>query len=324
MKLLPTPLLRSLRRPRLVQRAAHFQGVLGTSLEVQVQATSNELARQAVQAALDEIARLERVFSRFDPGSELNRWLNDPLWTASEELCGLLRRAETWRALTGGAFHPGAEALTRLWREAEAQGQPPDGAAISAVLARLDLPVWSEEAGWRPALPLNLNAFAKGYIVDRAAHSARLAGASAVLVNIGGDLRHLPSDPHDVGVPVDLMNPFAPYANAAPLTRLHLHGGGLATSGGAFRGFTVGDARHSHLLDPRSGQPVKAVVSATVLAPTCADADALATALSVLEPADSLALTATLDGVECLLVTADGRCRSSPGVAYLVSPLTPD
>ena len=61
----------------------HFQGVLGTSLEVQVLACSRADGHRAVQAALDEIDRLERVFSRFDPESELNRWLADASLSAS-------------------------------------------------------------------------------------------------------------------------------------------------------------------------------------------------------------------------------------------------
>ena len=318
MKTLSSPPFSRLRRlfgtRTLTPFAEHFQGVLGTSLEVQVLAASRKDGQRAVQEALTEIDRLERVFSRFDKGSELNRWLNDAAHRPSPELSNLLRRAEDWRTLTGGAFHPGSEALTLLWRDAERSGTPPESTAISQVLERLQSPVWSEKPGWRPALPLNLNAFAKGHIVDSAARAAfEHGGAAEVLVNIGGDLRHLGGEGSS-GVPVDVMNPRTPHANAAPLTRLLLKGRGLATSGGAFRGFVVGGEHVSHVLDPRTGWPVTEVVGASVLAPSCADADALATAFSVLSPGESLTLGGQLAGVECLLVLADGRQRRSPGV----------
>ncbi|WP_189089951.1 FAD:protein FMN transferase [Deinococcus ruber] len=332
MKLLSPSLPPLLRLRRLFVRGSaltrsteYVQGVLGTSLEIQVLAHSQTEGQAAIRAALNEIERLEHVFSRFDPHSELNRWLSDLSLRPSEELSSLLRRAEEWRSLTGGAFHPGSEALTQLWRDAEQQtlspenaAPGPDEAALSRVLERLNSPVWSEEDSWRPALPLNLNAFAKGYIVDRAAQAAysvlQPGSAAEVLVNIGGDLRHIAAPnrgPGIGGVPVNVMNPRTPYDNAAPLTQIQLQGQGLATSGGAFRGFVIGGTRASHVLDPRSGRPVEHVISASVLAPTCADADALATAFSVLGPSESLALAEQLPGVSCLLVLADGQQQRS-------------
>lgn len=326
MKLSALPTILKQRLPflsRQTRHAEHFQGVLGTSLEVQVLACSRADGHRAVLAALDEIDRLERVFSRFDPESELNRWLTDASLSASPELVALLRRAEEWRALTDGAFHPGSEALTQLWRVAERSGRPPLVDDLLSVAERLQLPVWSEEQGWRPATPLNLNAFAKGFIVDSAAQAAQAVaqqgGPAKVLVNIGGDLRHL-SMSEQRGIAVDVMDPHAPFANAAPLTRLMLNQG-LATSGGAFRGFVVAGQRFTHLLDPCSGQPVRQVVGATVLAPKCADADALATAFSVLDPAHSLALADRLPGVACLLVLEDGQQRRSSRFAALEVPI---
>ena len=147
---------------------------------------------------------------------------------------------------------------------------------------------------------------------------AQQGGPAKVLVNIGGDLRHL-STSGQRGIAVDVMDPHAPFANAAPLTRLMLNQG-LATSGGAFRGFVVAGQRFTHLLDPCSGQPVRQVIGATVLAPRCADADALATAFSVLDPAYSLALADRLPGVACLLVLEDGQQRRSSRFAALDVP----
>jgi len=293
---------RASQSPRLIRHAEHFQGVLGTSLEVQVLTSSQVDARRAVQVALTEMDRLERVFSRYDPDSELNRWMNDARLEPSTELATLLRRAETWRTRTRNAFHPGSEALTLLWRQAERGGRPPSETQVAEVLGRLQAPVWGETPGWRPEVALNLNAFAKGFIVDRAAQVMADCGAVAVLVNLGGDLRHLGHP----GVPVEVMNPFTPYDNAAPLARLPLQQQGLATSGGAFRGFQIETEQFSHLLDPRTGSPVRQVVGATVLAPTCADADVLATAFSVLSADESLSLTERLPGVACLLVLSDG------------------
>jgi hypothetical protein len=87
----------------------------------------------------------------------------------------------------------------------------------------------------------------------------------------------------------------------------------LATSGGYRRGWTIGGRRYSHILDPRTGQPVDSMCSATVIAPTAEDADALATILCVLPPSNGLRLVAELPEAECLLVGDRGEIYRSAG-----------
>ena len=302
---LPFPLFRRPPPGRPRRFSAHYEGVLGTSLEVGLLARPGR-EDAGVAAVLAEIDRLEWVYSRFDSGSELNRWLADPALEPSAELAGLLRMAEEGRQLTAGVFHPSAEGLVGLWREAECSGREPDAVAIRALLTRLQAPVWSRRPGFQPDVPLNLNALAKGHIADQAAEAGLgVEGVDEVLVHLGGDLRHLGA----AGVTVGITNPLAPYDNAPPLVRLRLCGQGMASSG-ALRGFQVADRWYSHVLDSRSGRPAEQVPGASVVAPDCA-ADLLATAFSVLPPPQSLALADELEGVACLIVTAEGQRLSN-------------
>jgi hypothetical protein len=75
----------------------------------------------------------------------------------------------------------------------------------------------------------------------------------------------------------------------------------------------IGGHWYSHIVDPRTGQPADAVISATVVAPSATDAGALATTFNVLSPAESVRLAAGVPGVEYLIVTRDGRRIESPG-----------
>lgn len=297
------------------RRVAHYEEVLGTSLEVQIVSTSAGAAERAEAAALAEIDRLEAVFSSDSPESEFSRWqesFDEPL-PVSPELAHLLRESELWRARTGGAFHPGVEALTRLWSESSARGEVPEEGAIGEVVGRLAAPLWSVDADGATArrltrLPASLNAFAKGFIVDRAAAAAAaVCGVREALLDIGGDLRHLGKAPLAVGI----ASPFEDADNAPPTEVVAIRGEGLATSGGYRRGFRAGDGWHSHLLDPRTGHPARAVASASVVAGDAAAADVLATAFSILPPAESVALADSL-GVSCLLLTADGARIANP------------
>jgi thiamine biosynthesis lipoprotein ApbE len=263
--------------------------VLGTSLEIRWTEPRNvwgrrglasrELEERIEAAVLGEIHRLELIFSTYREDSELCRWqAAGSLLPVSKELAEVLERAAAWRDRTRGAFDPTCGVATR---------------------------------------PITLDAIAKGYIVDRAAlvASVVLGGPEAgdVVVNIGGDIRHVGNDPVEVAV----ADPFRRADNAPPLERIRIAGRGIATSGPFHRGRWEGGTCRSHIVDPRTGEPADHMASVTVVAPSAEDADALATAFNVLSPDESLALARDSAGVECLLLCRDGRRYESAGWSAL-------
>ncbi|WP_395094431.1 FAD:protein FMN transferase [Armatimonas sp.] len=253
----------------------HHEQILGTSLVLRFHTSSQVVARKAEQAALAEIARLEKIFSSFDPGSELRRWQGTQ--ALSPELGELLAASEHWSKKTGGAFHPGVtQGLAPLWRK--------------------------ESNGCHTRLAdtfLTLNAIAKGEIVDHVCDVVHdpAGGVFELVVNIGGDL--CVRGERRVQATVS-----AEAENAPPLSSVWLCNQALATSGTARRGL--------HLHDPRTGQPVTHLLSASVIAPSARVADVLATAFCVLSVEESLALAENEEGVACFLVTADGQKFQSP------------
>jgi hypothetical protein len=167
--------------------------------------------------------------------------------------------------------------------------------------------------------PLALNSFAKSYIVGRAAEAALATeGVTGVVVNIGGDL----AVRGNWTEPVSIADPQSDEENAAPIARLQIRDAAVATSGDYRRGVEIAGRHYSHIVDPRTGQPVDHVISATVVAPDAAQAGALATAMCVLQPEESRRLAARNPGVEYLLVAADGRRIPSSGwKGVALSPL---
>lgn len=280
-------------------------GLLGTVVDVRVRAHDATAVDRAIAAAVGEVERLERVFTTFDATSDLNRWRRGELDPPSDELAGALARAAAWRARSGGAFDPAVGALVACWDHAAALDRVPTPDELAT--ARAAMGAAAPDPTSPP--PWNLNAFAKGIIVDRAvAVAAAVPTVTDVLTNAGGDLRHHGSEPVAVGI----EDPARPFDNAAPLVRVHLGPGALATSGGARRGWTIGGRWYGHVLDPRTGRPVDHVASASVLAPDAATADVVATVCTVLAPAEALAFVEDLDEpVACLLVEPDGTCHRS-------------
>lgn len=291
-----------------------YERMLGTEVEVQIVADSRAQAEAAEDAALSELERLRDIFNRFDPHSEFSRWLARPheRVSLSSELWEVLAQAEWWQDWSGGAFHAGADALGAVWRAAAERGQRPTAETLAQVLSDLRQPLWTRfpdgSATLHATFPLGLNALAKGFIVDKAAETAfAAAGVRAVSVNAGGDLRTLSREGMGgTGLRVQVADPLTRRDDAPPLATVKVGGGALASSGHAHRGYRIGEDWVSHLLDPRTGQPVSGVAGVTVTAPTCLQADALATALSVLG-VSGLPLLDALPDCAALLVGPQGE-----------------
>lgn len=309
-----TRLLNALRPPYRLHSV--YERLLGTEVEVQVIATTRQDAEMAEGCALAEQERLTAILNRFDPSSELRRWLLRPgeRVALSADLLEVLRLAENWRVVSGGAFHAGADALGAIWQRAAQQGLEPNKSELAAQAKALAAAPWTlytdGTATLHATYPIGLNALAKGFIVDRMAEAAyHSAGVQTVLINAGGDLRTIGGK----GLSVAVADPLTARDDALPITHVQVRGGALATSGRAHRGYQVGEKWHSHILDPRTGQPVNDVPGVTVTAPTCATADALATVLSVMDIPAGLQLAEETPGCAALIVTRDGRRQVTSG-----------
>ena len=292
------------REPPSVQIARPAMGTLVEITVPGVRTTAeNEAAALAIQAALAEVARVDSLFSwRLPPPKQ-----TPPAERARERREVLIMGLRVLR-LSDGAFDPRVAPLVALWGfDGVTPRLPPPGALTLAVKRLSDL-------GWpggvadleKVANLLHFGAWAKGYAVDRALAALRQQGMPAALVDAGGDVRGY-GHRWRVGV----QHPRLPGAILAALEPGEL---AVATSGDYEQYFEQDGVRYHHLLDPRTGEPARLCQSATVLAASCALADALATAVFVMGPQDGLDLVEQLDGVECLIIDADGQRHDSSGL----------
>jgi len=310
------------------------ENVLGTSFTLSLVGCSREQAEQAEKAALAEVERLRQLLSNWDDKSEVSRVNALPLAQRkdvgiSSDLGEVLRLSLLWRTLTRGAFDPYVGELHDLWRAAAKSGQEPPAAELKRLAdAAKESRGYKLSRGAKRTLTctragrFDLDGIAKGYIVNRALEAA-LAAAPKVegaLLEIGGDLRVQGNCKPGLRAPwvVNVADPRDPADNAAPLARLALRGGAVASSGGYARKLEVGKRTRSHILDPRTGQPVEEVLGATVVAKDAATADALATALCVLGPAEGLKLVARVKA-QCAIVDRQGKVHTSPGWSKLLA-----
>lgn len=300
----------------------HHEHVLGTSLQVTVRATDEHTAAKAEAAALAAFDHEENILSAWKADSEFSRWSRTSMEAVplSEDLFTVLAAFDAWRERTDGALDPSVEAATRLWKRTTAEGRTPTQHEISETVEAMAQPHWSLDAEHRTATrlsgtPLALASFAKSWITSRAADAALAAGAGGVMLNVGGDVVVRGA----LTQMVALTDPRNSADTDSPMQWVAVSNRAVATSGGYQRGFAISQdtaskaPEFSHLIDPRTAQPVSHVLSSTVIAADAETAGALATAFSVMPVAESERLAASTPGVDYLLVTADGRQVSSPG-----------
>ncbi|MCG8651156.1 MAG: DUF2271 domain-containing protein [Pirellulales bacterium] len=295
----------------------HHEHVLGTSLQLKIDAPSRQVADQVEAASLREIDRLAAVLSRHDPRSELSVWQREEhLRPLSDDLVNVLRRAEHWRHQSQGAFDVRATALTNIVQAFDSINETTTARLRSDLASFLSEAPYTFLPGRKVSVDdgfvVSLDALAKGYILDRVCFKVRqkFPQLDGLTVNIGGDLRRFGktttrisvTDPFNASEGADVLTSFETSSDMA-----------VATSGGYRRHVATKEGRQSHLIDPRTAEPVTEIVSATVIAPTGIDADAAATTIAVLGVQDGLRLIEKLAHFECLMVTRDGEVATSSG-----------
>jgi FAD:protein FMN transferase len=293
------------------------ENVLGTSFELRLEAdppTTIEAAAELETSVLQEIDRLGAILSTYSKDSEISKFLSQAsgMVPVSEDLYAVLAACDHWETTSSGAFSARVECLSEAWVKAAAAQREPSADETANALQLAKSPAWklgsagnAERLG---AAPVTVSALAKGYIIAAAGKVAYQPqqGIHGVVLNIGGDLQAWGTEQQ-----VNIAHPQQDAENAPPLVQIVLQDQALATSGNYRRGTNVSGKHHSHILDPRTGSPADLVLSASVIAPDAATADALATICSVLAPTESLRLIESQPAVACYLVTASAQFQSA-------------
>jgi thiamine biosynthesis lipoprotein len=247
-------------------------------------------ALPAAEAALDEIDRLEAQLTVYRDTSEVSR-LNRAAPHADipieDGLFDLLSTSARLAAETDGTFDPTAGALVKAWGFYRGPRRVPSDAERAAALERVGMrhvlldPERRSVRYLRPGLEINLGSIGKGYALDRAAAILRarrnlpqalLHGGHSSVYAIG----HEPGD--ERGWAVGIGHPWDPGRRIA---LLRLRDRALGTSAATFRHLEHQGRKLGHVLDPRTGWPAEGIALASAVAPTAAEADALATAFYI-------------------------------------------
>lgn len=296
------------------------QHIMGTQITAELWHDDPEQAARLLDQVMAEMRRIEQAFSPYIDNSELsliNREAPQGWVKASDEMLDLLAKSEKVSDLTNGAFDITYASIGRYYDYRK--GQRPDDALIEENLVAIDYQ--HVEIDWQrravrfrhPAVYIDLGGIAKGHAVDRCIALLAAAGVSEASVSAGGDSRILGDrrgEPWNVGIA-------DPRADGEVTALLPLMDTAVSTSGDYERFYEDDGTRYHHILDPATGDSARASMSVTILGPEATLTDALSTSVFVMGPDRGLALINQLDGIDAIIVAADGQMRYSADLEEL-------
>jgi thiamine biosynthesis lipoprotein len=288
------------------------QILMGTFARIVAVAGHRDIAQKGIDGAFARLRQIEALASTHLEDSEITK-VNalahlEPV-KVSDPVFEILQTAVDYGRLTNGAFDITVGPLVELWQAAADANRAPEPDQLEKAFAKVGF----DKIYLNPddktvrlgveGMKLDLGGVAKGYAIDQAIAALREAGAVGGMVDVGGDIRCF-------GTPVGgkkhwligLQDPDLSKTEQNLLV-LKLGDAAVATSGDYRRFVLIGSERHSHIIDTHTGQSAAKLSSTSVIAKEAVDADALATAVSVLGTEDGLKLIDSLEDTEAIIVS---------------------
>jgi len=253
---------------------------MGSPCTIQFYAASHKKARNVSRTVMDDVYRLERLYSRYRTDSflsEINRVAAiGGRITVDDETAGLLDYAATCFQQSDGLFDITSGILRKVWDFKS--GQLPTAETITRIKEKIGWdqlkwvrPVLSFEV---PGMEIDFGGVVKEYAVDRAAALCLEAGVQHGIVNLGGDIKIIGSHPDGSPWRVAIRHP---RRTDSVLETLLLQAGALASSGDYERCITLNGIRYGHVLNPKTGWPVRHMAAVSVVGEFCVVAGSAST-----------------------------------------------
>ncbi len=304
---------------------------MGTSYHIKVVADSG-LDTVALNSRIKTVLdRIEGRMSTYRDDSELSLFNqaspNQP-FAVSDETASVVELGLLISQQSQGAFDMTVGPLVNLWGfgPGAVVEQAPDQATIDQQLQQIGYQAVSVDAQSsalvkQAARYLDLSAIAKGYAVDQVAELLK-PDYSGFMVEVGGELRLYGTKPDSAPWRIAVETPDAKTRDIQRV--IEVGDNAIATSGDYRNYFEHDGMRYSHTIDPATGRPINhKLASVTVVDPSCARADAMATALMVLGDDKGLALAEQLGLQAFFIVKSDEGFieRQTPGFEQFIKAL---
>ena len=289
--------------------------LMGTIININIADSSRDKAKKIVEKAFAKMVELEKIFSRHADNTPVS-WLNQKgfLKDMSPELADVLHQSAFYNYISKGAFDITVLPLLELYKKSyESSGSSPSLKQINEKMKLVTFDkIKIDKQGIRflnDGMQISLDGIAKGYIVDQAANLIKLNGIKYALINAGGDVRVIGGKGPNKAWKIGIKDPLE---KKEFIKVFELNNGAVATSGN-YENYFDKNKIHHHIIDTSTGDSPVQTISATVLAPTVMQADALSTSLFIHNPKDSINLAGSLPNTEAFIIAKGGRKYRSSG-----------
>jgi FAD:protein FMN transferase len=294
--------------------------LMGNVFNISVVFHDEQYAQQAIDAAIAEIQRIEKLlttFSELSQTNQINRQAGIKPVVVDREVFELISRSLRISNLTQGAFDITYGSIDkRLWNFDKTMTSLPDAATARAMVRLIDYKnillneydnsVMLKHKGMR----IGFGGIGKGYAADRAKKILVDLGIESGVVNAAGDLTawgtNIERKPWTIGIAdPNTKHPFS----YLPVTNMS-----VATSGNYEKYVVIDGKRYSHTIDPKTGLPVTGIKSVTIVSPFAELSDAMATPVMVMGVQAGLSLIDQLKHMACIIVDDNNRIHTSSNI----------
>ena len=296
---------------------------MGVPTRILMYAPDAETASAAAAAVWKRFDDLNAALSDYDSESEIVRVCREsgkigaPV-AISDDLRRTLEESRRFCVLTGGAFDATVGPVVKLWRRSRYFNERPPEKILEAAKKTVGLDGWKlTDEGVETALNVrfDVGGIAKGFALDEALATLKTFGIESALVDAGGDLRLGAAPPGKDGWTIGIAGLVK---DGEPAFYKTLSNVGVASSGDANRFLEIDGVRYSHIIDPRTCEPLTRRCVATVVASDATAADALASAVCVLGIEEAPALIERLKSGEAGDSGSSDRFKTLETILYRV------
>jgi len=295
----------------------YSEGIMGTPINVELWSTTKQQADLCSKRVMDEMRRIDHAMSPWIETSELyliNAKAAEQPVKISDELYKLIQRSLDLSELSGGAFDITFASIG--FEYDYRQHKRPSDADITKQLDRINyhhihLDKTQHTIGFdKKGVRIDLGGIAKGYAVDNGIRILRECGVDQALVSAGGDSRII----GDKGGRPWMTGIRDPRNKSRSAIVIPLSDTAVSTSGDYERYFIEDGVRYHHIISPKTGKSVDSTRSVTILGPDATTTDGLSTTIFVLGPEKGLELVEKLNGIDAVIIDAQGKIHYSSGL----------
>ncbi|WP_317196176.1 FAD:protein FMN transferase [Winogradskyella vincentii] len=293
---------------------------MGSRFDISVEAKDSIKGSKYIDTAINEISRIERLISSWDPKSQtsqINRSAGVKPIKVDEELFHLIERALKLSKLTDGAFDISYASMDKVWKFDGSMSEMPSKEAINNSVSKVgyhniiidkgNQTVYLKE----PGMKIGFGAIGKGYAADKAKALLKDIGVTGGIINASGDLNTWGTQPNGKDWKVAIVNPLN---KEKVFSWMPVKNSAVVTSGNYEKYIEFDGILYSHIIDPRTGYPSSGILSVTIFTLTAELADALATSVFVMGVESGLNFINQLKGVECIIVDSENNILTSKNI----------